>query len=570
VTEHTNTGIEETTTEKFELHANIAHSLIKHQGNSLRKAIMEAIMNSVDSKSTYVAVTITHDSVIVIDDGNGFTGLKEIDEFFSTIGTPHKAGDATFGRNRIGRLQLMEYGANTWRSNTFKMFADVKNRGLSHDVYDAEPQHRGCHIQLDLYDTLDQTEILGLCHGLKGAVEWLETEVRINGIVANKDKESIKWTLETPEAWILLNRSGYLKIYNMGVFVRHSYGDLIPAGGIIVSKKAIDLNAARNDISIQCPVWNTIVRDARKVLPRKVSPKKDSNRKWIHLHSDSEQAMYIADMISGKETLLSALEGEAGIIATAGREFGTLKQITHPLSNTIIIMPKKTPEGQMIVQSQLATVVLQKTLDCFGAKTGQELASLLMNMAENEIKKTKSNKLRTFIEAISKVRFCGASEFSSIFEHNYTEIPEEKLTTPHKRDLFIANIMSKLCAGRMKETCRTVKAGNSMTSQMWTDGKTIWIAEDQLSYTQPAKIMQCALQLIKNYCAQSLTTDSVDPAIEEATTFNEIATDDFLPGDMVKAALEYIIEDAGLKMKSSIGALTILSDFEDLCRSARA
>ena len=109
----------------FQMHPDLLRSVIRKQAGSLDKAILEAVMNSIDAGSSSVNIQLLTDKVIITDDGRGFRDAQEIQDFFATFGTPHKEGDATYGKFRMGRGQMFAFGKNTWRTGTFQMDVDV-------------------------------------------------------------------------------------------------------------------------------------------------------------------------------------------------------------------------------------------------------------------------------------------------------------------------------------------------------------------------------------------------------------------------------------------------------------
>ncbi len=114
---------------KFKMHNNLLHTIIFKQSGSIEKAILELLMNSNDANSTRIDINYdsTKDTFTIADDGKGFTTDEEIEAFFDTLGTPHKDGDAKFGRFRIGRTQIFAYASTVWRSGTYRMTVDFLN-----------------------------------------------------------------------------------------------------------------------------------------------------------------------------------------------------------------------------------------------------------------------------------------------------------------------------------------------------------------------------------------------------------------------------------------------------------
>lgn len=67
-------------------------------------------MRSVDARAKNVNITITGKNISCTDDGDGFATKEDVLRYFGRFGTPHAEGDATYGRFRLGRGQIMAYG----------------------------------------------------------------------------------------------------------------------------------------------------------------------------------------------------------------------------------------------------------------------------------------------------------------------------------------------------------------------------------------------------------------------------------------------------------------------------
>lgn len=111
----------------FRMHPNLLKSVIRNQADSFSKAVLESVMNSIDAGASKVNITLDRENLVVIDDGKGFASREEVDLYFEQFGTPHEAGDAVFGKFRMGRGQLFAYCKSSWRSNTFEMLVDIEN-----------------------------------------------------------------------------------------------------------------------------------------------------------------------------------------------------------------------------------------------------------------------------------------------------------------------------------------------------------------------------------------------------------------------------------------------------------
>jgi hypothetical protein len=67
-------------------------------------------------------------------------------------------------------------------------------------------------------------------------------------------------------AYYRAKEEGPVSIYNQGVLIRHDSSHVWGAGGLIVSKKAINLNVSRTEILRKtCPVWKPIAKEFRRL-----------------------------------------------------------------------------------------------------------------------------------------------------------------------------------------------------------------------------------------------------------------------------------------------------------------
>ncbi|MFK5108744.1 ATP-binding protein, partial [Klebsiella pneumoniae] len=69
---HTSTAID------FVMHPELLRSVIQRQAGSLSKAVLEAVMNSIDAGATRIDVDFDANYVTIKDDGKGFADANEI------------------------------------------------------------------------------------------------------------------------------------------------------------------------------------------------------------------------------------------------------------------------------------------------------------------------------------------------------------------------------------------------------------------------------------------------------------------------------------------------------------
>lgn len=245
----------------FKMHKELLVSVIKRQAGSLWKATIEGVMNAVDAGANRCELSLTQGMLIIKDNGKGFRSKEEIEQFFETFGQPHEEREAkVFGQFRMGRGQLFAYGRNTWRTGTFEMTVDIEADGLDYHLTTDLPHQDGCSITVELYKQLTFTEYSEMTQQIENNVLYVNFPCLLNQKQINKEPTKQKWDTETVEASIRYRQYGDLNVYNQGIKIcsmpRYRYG----VGGDVVTKKAVMVNFARNDIMSDCPVWKNIAK----------------------------------------------------------------------------------------------------------------------------------------------------------------------------------------------------------------------------------------------------------------------------------------------------------------------
>lgn len=248
-------------------HTKLILDVIKSQAGSLDKAILEGTMNAIEAGAPSVNISLVQDGdkhrLTIADTGKGIQTKDEIVRFFETFGTPHEDSEGKiWAKFRMGRGQLFSYGRNVWRTGTFQMIVDIDKNGLEWELTENLPEVKGCTIDIELYE--DPTSSYYTVDRLKDAilqqVKFMSTPVFFNGTNLTIDPKSknLKWTFEDENAYYLFDLSDSLYFYNLGAFVKIGAASRFGVSGIIVSKKQLDVNFARNDIKNSCPVYKAI------------------------------------------------------------------------------------------------------------------------------------------------------------------------------------------------------------------------------------------------------------------------------------------------------------------------
>jgi len=259
----------------FKMDHKLLVDVIKRQAGSLWKATIEGIMNAIDAGASECAITMTRDQLRIHDNGKGFRSRADIENFFEVFGKPHDENEQkTFGTFRMGRGQLFAFGGNTWRSGTFEMTVDIERHGLDYHLADGLEQHDGCDITVELYKRLSHTDLARMQDEIKSNARYVEINATLDGKAFAVDRSRITWDEELPEADIRYRSNQDLRVYNQGILVTRFYRYKYGIGGDVVTKKALRINFARNDIMDDCPVWAKIV----PVLQRKANASQTGTR----------------------------------------------------------------------------------------------------------------------------------------------------------------------------------------------------------------------------------------------------------------------------------------------------
>lgn len=349
-----------TTQEKrvFKVHPQLLFDVIQRQAGTLTKALCEGVMNSVDAGSTAVSVELAGDHATISDDGKGFCSREEIELFFETFGQPHKPGDAVYGTFRMGRGQMFSFGRNRWRSGQFAMDVDIKGRGLDYDLTEIGKEQKGCEIRIDLYKPLMLLQCREIADELRRFVRYVPVPVAVDGQRINRDPAKEKWDLVDDDAYYKFSQ-GRLSFYNLGVFVNDSRAHSLGIGGIVVTKKQLRLNFARNDVlSDECPVWRRVAKVLRARADKNIGAKRGS--------LNAEERALLARRLRAGELSGEAARAAAVFQDCTGRwlTIANLSGMMHAYGRKITAGPKGS-KAEKVQKAKLAVALNADLFDEF-------------------------------------------------------------------------------------------------------------------------------------------------------------------------------------------------------------
>ncbi|TNC79225.1 MAG: hypothetical protein C9356_20370 [Oleiphilus sp.] len=271
----------------FNVDKNIIYDLIFKQHYGIDGALTELIQNSVDAEADVIEITCDGTSFCIKDNGKGFASKKEITDWFEVFGAPHKEENLNrFGRFRMGRGQIMGIASTTWRSGSFKMHVDVKERGLDYELLELTDYFQGCKIHGRFYPDIIKNEshfldpkdctpnkfIERIKKSVKNKCKYIfKTKILFNGEQININDSDIDWTYEDEDMYFLIEKKhsdiyNSVSVYNLGIHIDHIRG--LGLNGKVITKKHLSLNMTRSQIQSTCALIGRIKEKLRSFKPK--------------------------------------------------------------------------------------------------------------------------------------------------------------------------------------------------------------------------------------------------------------------------------------------------------------
>lgn len=523
----------------FELDPQIIHHIIYSQAGSIGKAVIELLMNSVDAGATSVRLSMTKEGLDCTDDGNGFSSREDVVRYFGRFGTPHEEGDATYGRFRLGRGQIMAHASTIWRSNAWQMTVDTRAMGYSYDLVELGQALSGCSISGSWYEALSDSELMSAVQEIRDLVRYTPITVELNGHVITRDPRNERWDAEDEFAWYRAKEDGAVSIYNQGVLVRHDPGHMWGAGGLIVSKKAIALNVSRTEILRKtCPVWKAVEKRFG-MLADEVRSRLGDHRKTEASRERSARAL-----LSGDPNIVQIYEKEEVITLLPGKRNVTLQAFLrkcHYSHNrrqgnrfTVVEDGFDVPKGEAIAREGIAVVVHPKTLERFGCYNAHDLVDCVDRIHANIREDVQKNGTRFWgLEALVQPELVAFSTLRDAFVERTALVTERDTLDKETRRAWTAlrtilhHYAAVLTGGDRRYRGGSPRArggrsfqillGQSNTAEAWTDGESyIAFTVDVVKRlkTAPLQAVAYIFSLIEHEIAHE--GDSLDCGHDEA------------------------------------------------------
>lgn len=525
---------------KFKMHPDLLFSVIKSQAGTQEKAILEAVMNAVDAGATKCEIKIDENGYSIVDDGKGFVSRQEVDEFFETFGTPHKEGDATYGRFRMGRGQLFAFSSTIWKTTTFEMHVDVQKSGLDYIFKENLPFVNGCTILGSWYKKMATQELFVMLKELENLIKYMQIPVFVNGKNLSVDPVKQKWDYKEDDFFVKVNKNGNtLSVYNMGALVSHYPASRFGVSGTVVTKSALKVNFARNDVlASECSLWKKITKKMKEIMGIETSKK--------NVLTDAEREAILDDVLMN-QTLIGEIINKGLLIDISGKKisFKSLidaKRITFSTGNYKL---KKVEER--INDHKLAIVLAENNLSKFYVKTPTEFVQkvkelIQFNNDQADIlaapyRQSDWKKYHEFyslkIYSSFNPDIVDINTLISGFKNSSDTIEDSKLNK--KQLIFLRSVreingwIARLVHSSMNPDSRSwqeaqkyersLSLGKSEVADAWTDGKTYITIEERNISASPMKIVHL---LVHEYCHNTATNESHDHGSEFYEAYHEM------------------------------------------------
>lgn len=258
----------------FEVDASIVNDLIYRQNGTISTALRELVMNAFDANTDKVEILIWSDGFDIKDNGQGFDDEESIMRNFKRFGAPHTEGDATYGRFRIGRGQVMAFAKTTWHSKCFQMITDIATKDAGFTFVKDAPFYKGCHVHGKFYNPLSSYDLYQAIEDVTKLVRYSPWPVFINQIQVNVD-HNVPWNYEDEKVKITFNPKGQIGInlYSQGIFVKELQIYRFGIAADVVTKQALQLNMARNEINENDPLWRHVYDVLRETARKRLGKK---------------------------------------------------------------------------------------------------------------------------------------------------------------------------------------------------------------------------------------------------------------------------------------------------------
>lgn len=483
----------QTETRTFSVSPEIIRHLISSQAGTLGKAVAECVMNSLDAGATAVDIQVTHGSIKIVDDGHGFRSREEILACFEVFGFKHDDRSRTFGKYGLGRGQLWNWVRTRWRTRTFALDVDIRERGLDYTLATDLEDMPGMSIEGIFYTPLTEVEKNALLTEVDHLCRYVAIPVRVNGKDIRRDPSKAKWTYEDERVWIKVEDSRQLHVYNQGVYVRAYSTATLGIGGTLVTKRGHDLslNMARSDVlTHQCSLWRDLRGTCATLAGAHIKEKAKKTRlnddERDYLAIQSAEAEHVDNLLLPLFTLTTGRHLSLPVLMNRCRAgaYLTVAEAGDRLAE------RAMREGHVLP-------LTEATLTRFGVESPKELVRTLITRLSAVVDRGYNDPLRTawihldrlyrdgrVVDRFEDCPAFAALEASTVPSHEWTPAQRaviQAIEEPARAIRYLVGHARQRSSGPLASVgTRALCVGRSNACEAFTDGSTFIAIEEKV------------------------------------------------------------------------------------------
>lgn len=497
----------------FKTDQNLIYHLIDSQNGNLQSAISELVQNSYDANADICEIDFDFqkNSMIVSDNGSGFSNKEEIEVFFGTFGTIHNEDNSQkFGRFRIGRSLIFSLGSSVWYSNNFILHVDIKKEGLVYKIETTENYVKGCKIIIDLYDK--EIRYGDIAYSLKNKFRYLiNMNVVFNGDIINLYDMAII-TQETEDYIFIEDKDGYtsgIGIYNLGIYLNTIY-NYPKVNGVLITKKHLKVDLSRSEILNdelweKCCSFLSEYSDQKKLFKSRIYINKILEMMFLNQieYKEIKEVPIFREIQKGKKYSFSDLE-------KSEKPFGFCFY-NRSDSKVKLLHDKQKQQGRAIVLEAESLLTPFLTATKINTTSLSDITEAIKKYLSrrNELDELGYISYRSITDKLEDLY----SSYMRSINLNYKIVPEEELTSDEKCILRALNLStSSLIRPGMR---RTIFLGETslLNNNAWTDGISfIALNRDLLNNFKKSKekLFRIGIILLHEYTHKSGETEVHD------------------------------------------------------------
>lgn len=456
---------------KFEADEGLVHHIIQNQNGTIETSLIELICNSIDAGSDTVKIILTNNKFEILDHGKGFKDKEEIMNFFKKFGTPHAEGDATFGRFRIGRGQIISFSDAVWHSKEFKMKTCIKNNSYGFEfIEDKNDYIDGCKVSGHFKNEIREWDLSSIKKELINKLKYIDAVVLLNGIqITEKD---VKWDFEDEDIKILWNpkRNDGIKLYSQGVFVKDIQNYYYDLNADIISKNALKLNMARNETNVNDGIWkkinNILIKKSQEIAKNNIGSRKldEKARRGI-----------VNQLIEGLIRFDEALNMSI-LKDSRGHTFSIRMLINKKIPLSIANKNEKRKAEWLSMQST-ATILDSEELRIWDVENSTDLKNKLEKILKRDNEKSKIESYNYYLKELNNINSVDFDKLAININDSMKTLKNSDLNVREAaaRNAVQAasNTMAKRLSNLKNENIqkRKIIIGESCIADAWTDSE---------------------------------------------------------------------------------------------------